>query len=157
VNHVFNASCALALAVLGGVSCANVERKGYLVSFYIQGSPSAFRGRDISVATKRVPDAVPVDSTGELLETYVELCSANRNRFLEAPIRVVVRQGSSVVDDVQVERIACRDASTPGHGEEDHIVIDDEGHVLHEFGNGDRVWATCYSHPSMYPCPADDF
>lgn len=144
----------LGLVCLALLSCAH-EREGYLVNFYLQGSRAAFRDRTITVGGKQMP---PPGNTPEpeQLGTYVWLCTANHAHFLGSPVRIVVREGDSVVDDLLLERVACRDATDDGVEEDNNLLLEENGHVNADFGSSKDVWASCTANSQKVPCPSDE-
>jgi hypothetical protein len=142
------------LVCLALVSCAH-DPEGYLVSFQLQGSSAAFHGRTITVGGKQMPPPGNAPEPGQL-GTYVGLCTANHSRFLGSPVRIVVREGDSVVDDLLLERVACRDATEDGVEEINHLLLDENGHVNGDFGSSKDVWASCTANSPKVPCPNDE-
>jgi hypothetical protein len=119
----------------------------YAVDVVLTGSATAFSTFEIQVGPKQVQTAA---SGGQ-----VELCTRSRQKFLEAPIPLGVRQGGTTVYADSLERFACKLADNPGHIELDYLFLQDDGTLLHDLTAGDaRVWATCSSLESA--CAGDD-
>ena len=102
-------------------------------------------------------EATHAATLDDQLATYIQVCTTNRDHFLTSPMPILVQSGDVIVDDELVERVACRDSKEPGNAESNHIRLDDDGHIVADFGNGTDVWASCYSLSYSYPCSADDF
>ncbi len=144
----------LGLIGLALLSCAH-EPEGYLVSFEVQGSSAAFRNRTIVVGGKEMPPPGSAPEAGQL-GTYIGLCTTDRAHFLRSPVRIVVREGDSVVDDLLLERVACRDATEEGVEEINHLLLDEDGHVNGDFGSSKDVWGSCTANSAKVPCPSDE-
>ena len=144
----------LGLVCLALLSCAH-EPEGYLIRFQLQGSSAAFHDRTITVGGKQMPPPRNAPEPGQL-GTFVELCTANHAHFLGSPVRIVVREGDSVVDDLLLERVACRDATDDGVEELNHLLLDENGQVNGDFGSSKDVWASCNANSQKVPCPSDE-
>jgi hypothetical protein len=138
------AAAVLASAV--GAGCGG-DSKPYAVDVIVSGSANAFSTFSVQIGPKQVQTS----ATGG----QVELCTRSQQKFLEAPVPLVVRQGGTTVSSDSLERFACKLSDTPGHIELDYLFLQDDGSLLHDLTAGDpRVWATCVSLESA--CSGED-
>src|SRR5262245_12397550 len=137
------------LLAMGLASCGPTDR-GYIIHMEVIGVPGSFTGRSIEISGVAAEAAVP--KTGEMgvWTTEVTLWPQSREAFLPRPIRIRVTQGSQVLTDEDVHRVACGLSRTPAGDEEHNIVyLEADGSVSADFGNDARTLASCYppNHP----------
>jgi hypothetical protein len=127
-----------------------------VINVEIIGDPAAFEGRTIEVEGKMA--GTPRTRSGFPDQRIVNagVCTNDRQRFLEAPLHIVVRSSDSILSETTMQRVACRYASDPGSEENNMIVLEKDGTISADFGNDPRTFATC-SRPSPRICEKPTF
>jgi hypothetical protein len=134
------------------------EPRGYVVLVEITGPQEAFSGRTLEVEGVTAPAAVAKTGASGTWTTEVALCTRSREDFLSRPVRVRVLEGDRLMDDRQVERVACRLSATPaGDLEHDILYLEVDGTLITDFGNDARVSATCDPPNHPLQCPQTHF
>ena len=145
---------ALALGCGGGAT-SGAPTAG-VVDVQIIGDSVAFEGRTIEVEGLQAGSPRTRSGFPDQKVVNVAVCTNDRQRFLEAPLRVVVRSEDSILSETTVHRVACRYASNPGSQEDNIIVLENDGRISAEFGNDPRTFATCFE-PSPRVCEKPTF
>jgi hypothetical protein len=128
----------------------------YLVDIFVSGSAAAVEGRSLTIGRKQLP---PFQIVNGVAQSFVELCTSNRQAFLHGPIPITVTDLAGAIKNFSLEPLACAFSKDPGPREMDHIFLEDDGTLLTDLASGDpRVWATCSDLAPGGPCSAgDDF
>jgi len=143
---------ATGLALLAGLACCGcADDKYYLIGFGVVGPKSHFEGRSISIQGRQV---VPKPTDEGNVSASLGLCTASWDKFLNAPIEVVVKEGDRTLAQVQVQRVACKFGDRDARWEENSVFLDEDGRVIADFGDDPRVEASCTQIPS--DCERED-
>lgn len=117
-------------------------QEGYVVALDIRGSAAAFAGRVIVVNGQSQDGGASSGSASRSLLSF-GLCTTDRNKFLMAPLHIQVLEGSTLLTDSVVNRVACALNPNPGYLEYDTIILQDDGTILGKFGQDPGTDASC--------------
>lgn len=127
--------------VAAAILASACSRPGYSIAIRIIGDASSFTGRSIQVEGQTAPQPTP-EPDGKA-GTQVYLCTENKDAFLNRSVRVVVREGQTVLSDGSVARFACRLDPAHGQFETDVILLEPAGSIAADFENDRRTATVC--------------